>query len=372
LALYLTLEALHDQMVVDVPMSHEQLLRHAQMTVNDMSLAKAQLEAVGLLKSYVREKEGYAEWIYEIYAPKSPQEFFADVIFEGMLKTILGVEEAQRLRLSYAAPQPLEGYRDMSASFAEIFHPDFNQPSFKTAPGTPVIGRQPGTPLTSFDRAAFIDEIKRTSQINPDVFSDGLLDELASKAGLYGLDELALAELVISASTGRAAAPIDFRRLNELMALETRFPFAKTRRQAKTNITSTTNKAKKIRLMEETSPLAYFRLRNFNNPPAPSDVRILEDIQKNYDLPLSVINALIDYVLEVANLTFPRALVEKVASSLARSRAGGALEAMEYLKKTTRRKPSRPSEPDQTPKPTEETIDIDALLAAFEKDKGGQ
>jgi replication initiation and membrane attachment protein DnaB len=62
-------------------------------------------------------------------------------------------------------------------------------------------------------------------------------------------------------------------------------------------------------------------------------------------LPFSVINALLDFVLEIADLTLPRALVEKIASSLARARSIHRSTPMEYLLKTTKRKKTTKTAP---------------------------
>jgi len=374
LAFFLTLEALHDQQFGDTPLSHEDLMRQTQMTINDLSLAKAHLEAVGLIKSYYKQRTGYGEWVYELYAPKTPAEFFADVVFSGMLAELIGTEDAQKWRLSFAKPQNLEGFEEISATFGEVFHPDFTKPAFgMSGSDAKLFSRQTLSAQGSFDRGAFIAEIAKKSQINTATFKPDLLDDIEKKAALYGIDELAMAELIIATYTGDVSEPIDFRKLTQLVSMESKFPFSKTRRQAKTKISSDTNKAMKIKLMEETSPLDYFRIRNFNNPPASADIRILGDIQKSYDLPLAVINALVDYVLEIAEMTFPRALVEKVAAALARSRVGSALEAMEYLKKTThKKKKAVETEKTASNEKASDQVDIDALLESFEREKGSK
>jgi hypothetical protein len=67
-------------------------------------------------------------------------------------------------------------------------------------------------------------------------------------------------------------------------------------------------------------------------------------------------------------------LVEKVASSLARAQVRSAVDAMEYLLKTTKRKkaPKAASAPtDETEPAPSETVDIEALIASYEKEKAG-
>ncbi|HAV20130.1 MAG TPA: hypothetical protein DCX17_03795 [Firmicutes bacterium] len=102
-------------------------------------------------------------------------------------------------------------------------------------------------------------------------------------------------------------------------------------------------------------------------------MKIIDDVQTRYNLPFSVINALIDYVLETANSTFPRSLVDKIAASLARARVTSSIDAMEYLLKTTRKKKIIKNDGELKEADVVATLDVDieALVAAFEEEKNG-
>ncbi len=377
LALYLTLDSLHDEGGIS-PLPHEALLTHMQISINDLSLAKAQLEAVGLLKTFIRKKTDYSEYLYTLYAPKSPAEFFDDVIFAGLFRQTVGEAAAQGWHLRYAAPATLAGYDEETASFAEVFHPDFTNPLFNRRGPANLLGRRTGMATTSFDRRAFIDQATRIGGLKPDFFTETAVDEIDRLANLFGIDELAMAELITQALDSDAKYGIDLDKLQYLASIETRLPYSKSRRRTNVKVTSHSAKAEKINLMETTDPKNYFRYRNLNNQPALNDLKIISDIESRSGLPHPVINALIDYVLEIANLTFPRTLVEKVASSLVRAQVTSAVDAMEYLLSATRKRKGKPSaKPAAEParegeKPLQETIDVDALIAAFERDKEGK
>jgi replication initiation and membrane attachment protein len=374
LALFLTLDAFHDIYSDGQPVAVSTILGHTQMSISDLSIAKANLEALGILKTSVFNHKDYDEYALDMFAPKTPEQFFDDVLLRGLLEQYVGEAIVQKLRLKYRRPDDLNDWIDQTASFGEVFHPDFSNPLYNLTKGEPLLGHRHHDPMTQFDRRAFLDEILKKSNLKPSSFTDKTLDEISRLANLYAVDELAMAELALASLSSKKGVLIDFPKLRDLAAIETRFAFAKTRKKSMSNVTSASSKAKKIELMQQTDPKTYFRYRNLNNAPAPSDMKLIDDIEVRFSLPYPVINALIDYVLETADLKFPRPLVEKIAASLARSQVTSAIDAMEYLLKTNRRKKKAPIKEEQTPteeKGDAEDIDIDALLADYESQKAG-
>ena len=94
-----------------------------------------------------------------------------------------------------------------------------------------------------------------------------------------------------------------------------------------------TDLAKKINLMESKSPKDYLTIIQNGTKPADADIRLINDLSKNYHLPNPVINAVVDYVLTKADNVLSRAYAEKVAASLVRENARTAVDAMNYLRK---------------------------------------
>ena len=97
--------------------------------------------------------------------------------------------------------------------------------------------------------------------------------------------------------------------------------------------TGTSDLAKKINLMETKAPKDYLAYLQDGTRPAQADIRLINDLSKNYHLPNPVINAVVDYVLTKADNVLSRAYAEKVAASLVRENARTAVDAMNYLRK---------------------------------------
>ena len=95
--------------------------------------------------------------------------------------------------------------------------------------------------------------------------------------------------------------------------------------------------ARKINLMETVSPKRFLSILQNGTKPAISDLRLVDDISKNFNLPNCVINALIDYTLSMNDNVLSRPYCEKVAASLAREGVKTTIDAMNFLRKSGRK-----------------------------------
>ena len=63
--------------------------------------ARKALEAVGLIQTYFKNEQELRYFIFEIFAPKSPKDFFDDVLFNGLLISYVGEKNAEKLAFKY-------------------------------------------------------------------------------------------------------------------------------------------------------------------------------------------------------------------------------------------------------------------------------
>ena len=92
------------------------------------------------------------------------------------------------------------------------------------------------------------------------------------------------------------------------------------------------------------SPYDFLRVKQNMTEPVPSDIALINRLSSRLGLPPSVINVLVDYVLQVKDNTLPAAFTEKIGASLARANIDNALDAMNFLTKPRRKKNALPSQ----------------------------
>ena len=348
LALYMTLwSEAHNERVSPL-CTHEQLFLRMRIPAGAFVEARKYLEATGLLKTFVAQGEGYKIYHYELYAPKSPRGFFDDALLYGMLIKSIGESNANRLKNIYLI-EPKQDYgEEITAQFTEVFHPEFSDEAFIEAANNDrkIKGRNAGKIKGQFSYEDFFKHLSEISQIKESAFSKTTMKEIERLATLYGVDEIDAAELVnqLYEPDKPKGQRIDLDKLAKLMQEKTDYKYHHSgpRPKQDPNLTrGETDLARKINLMETKSPKDYLSILQGGTKPAAADLKVINDLSKNYNLPNPVINAIVDYVLYKADNVLSRPYAEKVAVSLVRENIRTAVDAMNYLKKVDKKSRSR-------------------------------
>ena len=366
--------------------THEQLLVRMQITTQEFLKARGLLEAVGLLKTYLDgAKEDIKTYTYEVFAPKTPKSFFEDTLLYGLLIKYIGEKDANRMKSIYNEDVSEATGTEISKSFGEEFHPDFTDPVFSKAMKTSNNrGRKTAKIDSEFNYDRFFETLASISPINKDSLTKKELKEIERLCALYGVDEISAANIVahLYDSTQSKGNRIDFKQMSEMLQSETNYSFLSSMKRKETNrVSSDTDLANKINLMETLSPTEYLTVLQNGASPAGSDLRLIEDLSAKFKLTPGVINALIDFVLAANNNVLSRAYCEKIAASLAREGITTVIDAMNYLKKvrkSSKKKPSPKSnieskndiiEKEETPTNEDEDVSWDELINDL---KGGE
>ena len=97
ITLYMTLYSeLNLNNYISVELSHHHLISTTTLGINEITVARIKLEGIGLLKTYVKESD-INSYVYELYSPITPNEFFNHPIFNMVLFNNIGKEEYNRL-----------------------------------------------------------------------------------------------------------------------------------------------------------------------------------------------------------------------------------------------------------------------------------
>lgn len=379
LSLFFTLWSNHEHQIVDI-LTHDYLFNLTQMTPHQFNASKKHLEAMGLMRTYFKKEANIRHFVYELYAPKMPYDFFNDTLFTGLLAKVIGEKNLRRLAQAFRSDREVDAHDEVTTSFIEVYHPDFNDAVFKQKLNVDAKGRGSAAIRTEFDIKQFFAVIEEKGYLKPNAFSNEEIKEVERLSALFGLNEETLATCVLETyeNQGPVGKRLDFYQLQERCRQEVKYIFTGTVKQSKNKLLSSNSElAKMINYMEVEAPSQFLsRLQN-GTPPAPADLKLINDLSANYHLTNGVINALIFMVLLKNNNTLSRAYTEKVASSLVREQIETALDATNYLKAVEKGMKRKDKEPkgkpttaaDGTSKNSEETDD-EAVLAILKSMSG--
>lgn len=318
----------------------EQLLKSMQMTAGEFHSARKYLEAVGLIRTYESVAEDVRCYIYVIYSPKSPKAFFDDVLFKGLLILSIGEKEAKRLANKYKVNLiiPAE-YKEVSASFVDVFNLDYDDPSFSKDFGSNLIGRDHGRANLEFNYDLFFGYVKENYGIDVSSFKKKDMKEISRISALFGLDEKKMAFIVIDEYITDGPVHLDFEKIKNRAEQEIRY--AQVTGIEKSKVSGDSELASKIRMMEEVAPAKFLQYLQQGTKPARSDIAIVNSLSKDYGFNSGIINVIVEYVLYKNNNVLSKNYCEKIASSLAREKVCTTVDAMNYLKKLTTKTASK-------------------------------
>ena len=373
IALYFTLWSEASVQKITGMNKHDNLLARMQLATGDFIKARKALEAVGLIKTTVEPIDGGQIFYYDLYAPKTPNDFLNDTLLFGLLIKFIGEVDANKVKKYYLVKESNNPGENISATFSEVFHPNFEDPVFLKAISSDMAqGRNRAKIKTEFSYETFINELKNISQINEKAFTKADLAEIARLCTLYSVKEDAAANIVAnfynpSLEKGKR---LDFVNITKAFQEETNYAYLSSSKFSSTRpnlVSSSGALASKINMMETISPKDFLTVLQNGSQPALPDLRLVDGISKKFKLPNCVINAIIDFVLTTNNNVLSRPYCEKIAASLAREGITTTVDAMNYLKKITRRGKNNvsyetiePAEKKKTKK--ESSIDWDTLV----------
>ena len=121
-ALYFTLiDDLDKQEIISTDLTHHHLMATMQLKLEDIVIAREKLEAVGLLKTYLK-KDNINQYVYLIYSPISAHDFFNHPILNIVLYNNIGKQEYEKVLSLFKVPRiNLKDYEDVTSSFDEVF-----------------------------------------------------------------------------------------------------------------------------------------------------------------------------------------------------------------------------------------------------------
>lgn len=361
--------------------THEYLMGLMQLSPNNLLTARHALEGVGLLRSYEKQEGDSRYFIYVLYAPKTPKAFFDDVLFKGLLVQMLGQKEAKRLASHYQVDLEIEkDFKEVSASFVDIFNPNYDDPSFKKDFGKNIIDHEVGRPKIDFSEELFFKHIESNTNILKSAFTKKDMREIERLATLFNLSEVTMASIVADCYMPHSNPHFDYSMIADKAKEQCRYPFLQ-RKAKKSEINGESELANKVRMMESMTPEEYLRVLQGGAKAATSDLYITESLATNYGLPNGIINAIIEYTLHKNNNVLSKNYCEKLAASIVRERLETAIDAMNYLNKvnvSSRGRKPKVENPYETVKPVvnkqeDEMSDeeINDIIASIQKHKKG-
>ena len=312
------------------------LIHHHLMTLLKESKeviyqARQSLEAVGLLKTYVKS-ENVKTFIYELYSPLLPNEFFNHPILNIVLYNNIGSEEYENLiKLYQKKKYDYSSYIDVTKKMDEVYKSEnYN-----------VKNDIKDRSINNIALNSKINYEQISTSIPKNVMSDKALNKKSRElidnlSFVYNFDTLKMIELIRGSLNEFGMIDKNALRLNARKSYNlssNSLPTLIYRTQPeylKKASGDNSLHAQIVSMFESISPYDFLKYKNKGAIPTNKDLKLVESLLVDLELTPAVVNVLLDYCLRKNNNKLTNAYVETIAGQWKRADLKTAEEAMKF------------------------------------------
>ncbi len=337
-SLYLTFWADLDKLeIMSKDFTHHHLMTILKSKLIDIENARKSLEAVGLLKSYIKRNDNINEYLYELYSPLSASEFLNHPVLSVLLLNNIGENEYNILLNSYKKYNfNKSDYEEITSSMNETFK-SVNENVFEeNIRNTKKLGIN----IASSIDFELLESTLPKGLVTSKTFNKKTKDLINQLAFIYNIDSVKMSEIIrlvideygiINKDKLRSATRKNYE-YNNNGSLPT-IVYRTQPEYLKSPSGDLSNRGKMIHVFENTKPYDFLKSRNKGIKPTSRDLKILEHIAVDFDLPPGVVNVLVDYALLVNNGKINNAYMEAIASTWSRKGIKTVEDAMNLAEK---------------------------------------
>lgn len=343
ICLYFTLWSdLNKTNIISNEFTHHHLMNSMGLKLDEIIIARKKLEALGLLKTFFKEGN-INNYIYELYSPLSPLEFFSNPILSSSLLASIGKKEYQML-ISYFKPLKLNisEFENITSSFSDIYKTDIK--TIEDVTEKDIISKEKNdisiNDVLDFD---YIKESIPKGILSNNAFSASLIKLLNRLAYLYNFDNDTMIELLKNSINEKGTFNEEKLKKNckNLFSFENdgvpKLIF-KSKNDVKVDNKNIKDiKQKLIECFECTTPYDFLKAKYGGSKPTSKDISLVESLLVDQELNPGVVNVLIDYVLRTNEKKLNKNLVQAIASQWKMCNITTVKDAMKQAEKEYRK-----------------------------------
>ena len=339
ISLYLVLiNDLEESKGVSRDFTHHHLMSLLKTPLKILREAREALEATGLLKTYFK-KGDVNNYIYEIYSPLSPSEFFNHPILNIVLYNNIGATEYEYLKKQYQKLKvDTKEYIDITKKLDDVMESGINV-------SVVDVKERSINDIEVKDQVDFdliLSSIPK-GIINEKVFTKKTKELINNLAFIYKIDTLKMIELIRSVLNEYGMIDKDNLRINARKMYQFNngtLPTLIYRSQPeylKSPVGDNSMRGKIIEMFEKLNPVDFLKNKYGGAKPTNRDIKLIENLIIDLEMPPAVVNVLLDYVLRKNNNKLATNYIETIAGQWKRAGLKNASEAMDFAEKENKK-----------------------------------
>ena len=337
--------SLYETLVMDLEKSelisdeltHHHLISTMQLSLDEIVIAREKLEAVGLLKTYLK-KENINNYVYLLYSPLKPNEIFNHPVLNIVLYNNLGKKEYDKLLNYFKIPKvSLKDFEDITKSFDDVF---LSIP--KNSMDIPEVSKKDKSNILinhSIDFDELISGISNDN-INEKTFNKEIKELINSLSYTYNIKTYEMTGLVRDSINEKGLIDKDnlrktcrnYYQFENNGSLPT-YIYKHQPEYLKKPAGDNSKWAKMVYIFESLTPYEFLKAKYRGAEPTNHDKKIVENLLIDQKLSPGVVNVLISYCLKINNEKLNKSYVETIAGQWKRLNIATVEEAMKITEK---------------------------------------
>jgi replication initiation and membrane attachment protein len=324
--------------VMSIEFTHRHLMNMMGIRVEDIVEARKKLEAIGLMKTAYKEGNTNT-YVYQLYAPISANDFLTHPFLSIILYNTVGSKEYDRIIQYFRMPKiNLSDFKDITTSFSDIFK---TGTVFLKETENDIRKRE----ACDIELKVDLDLDLMMNSLPKDLITSKTFDKntcklLKSIGYLYNIDSAHMVGLIRNSLNEKGLVDktklqnnarnyYQFENNDQLPHLIYNNQPAGLREKVKDG----SKRSKIIYTFETLSPYDFLRGKYNGSNPTTRDMKMVESLLLEQELPPGVVNVLIDYVLRVNDNKLNKNFIETIAGQWKRLNIKTVEEAMHQAEK---------------------------------------
>ena len=299
--------------------THHHLMSVTKLSLDEIVTARRKLEAIGLIKTYYKEGD-INNYVYELYSPLNPAEFFSNPILSMSLFSSVEKKEYENIVAYFKMPKvTLNDFENISVRFSELY--TISTKDMKDVTEKNMKGKEKLEVIVDNDvDFNFIKSSMPKGLLSKNAFNEKTKTLISKLIYLYNFDNITISNIIKNSINEKGM--ID--ELNLKKSCKNYYSFENKGQTPKLCFKSKNNnkydsevkdlKVKLINCFESSTPYEFLKAKYKGGNPTSKDVTLLEGLLVNQKLNPGVINVLIDYVIRTNDKKLNKNLVEAIAS----------------------------------------------------------
>ena len=328
---------LDNDLVISGELTHHHLISMMQLGLQDILIAREKLEAVGLLKTYMK-KDSINQYVYLLFSPISAHDFFNHPILNIVLYNNIGKKEYEKVLNMFKIPKiNLKDFSDVTASFDDVF--SSVRGSFELSDDITKKDSNNIKINKGIDFNMILSSIPESS-ISDKCFNNETMELINNLSFIYNLDTLDMQGLVRNSINEKGLIDKnilrkscrDYYQFDNYGLLPTLI-YNKQPAYLKKPVGDNSKWAKMVYTIENITPYQLLKAKYKGAEPTDRDKKLIENLLIDQKLAPGVVNVLISYVLKINNEQLKKSYVETIAGQWKRLNIETVEDAMRITEK---------------------------------------